>query len=564
MLDGATPDPQPRPSPERLALAALWALILAPVVAHGLWRPLIVGLGSSGESGWITIAALVVAAAAVGGRWLGPARAWLRWVIPGAAAILAAPIVGQTGPGIAAAALTLLAVAGFSTATLPLMIARTPPLLDGLARRKRGATALVALLGILAVVQTARVSTFIGDPDRVDGSAVPLVERYDYHACVTAYVQAAKLADARVDNLYEADWWPSIGHSATGEAQAEAYAPFDLDAFAYPPQFLLVPRVVIALSDEFSVQRALWFGAGGLWLAFGLWFVAGWIGETDARAGIRALMLGPLIWIAPPVMVTLQLGNVHMAVVVAAVVGMIAFERERPALGGALLAFAILAKISPGLLGIVLLAQRRWREALWTAGFGLGWTLLALLVFGPAPFEAFVTYELPRLSSGEALEFFTSVPEEVASNLAPFGVPFKLEALGLTIDDAWASAAMVGSVFSLAVVGLSIGAGLRGGDRRVQVGLWLAVLTLGGLRSPFAPPYAGFAALWLLSLWAAEVRGLRSLVLIVAGFVLLLGLPPMPMVAMLSVSLVQQLALLGLVVWFIVRPHGGVLRDPDR
>ncbi|PRQ09116.1 glycosyltransferase family 87 protein [Enhygromyxa salina] len=555
MLDGAAADLQAGPPRERLAFAAVWALILAPVVAHGLWRPLIVGLGSSGEAGWITIAALVVAAAAVVGRWIGPARAWLGWGIPGAAAILAAPVVGQTGPGVVAAGVALLAVAGSTCAALPIMIERTPRQLDGLAGRKRWATGLVVVLGLLAIVQTARVSTFIGDPERADSSALPFLDRYNYHACMTAYVQAAKLADARVDNLYDADWWPSVGHTPTGEAQAEAYAPFDLDAYAYPPQFLLAPRLVTALSDDFSVQRALWFGAGGVWLAFGLWFVAGWIGETDARAGIRALLLGPLIWGAPPIMVTLQVGNVHMAVVVAAVVGMIAFERERPALGGALLAFAILAKISPGLLGIVLLAQRRWREALWTAGFGLGWTLLALLVFGLAPFEAFVGYELPRLSSGEALEFFTVSPEEIASNLAPFGLPFKLEVLGLAIDDVWASAAMIGTVFTLGAVGLSVGAGLRGGDRRVHVGLWLAVLTLGGLRSPFAPPYVGFAALWLLSLWAAEVRGARGVVAIVVGFVLLLGVPPMPAVAMVSVSMVQQLALLGLVVWFIVRPR---------
>lgn len=538
---------------ERLWLALGWTLVLGPVVAHGIWRPLLVALGATGDAGWISIAALVVAVAAGLGRWRWPSRAILGWACAGATALVSAVLVGGSGRGIIAALVALLAVASSASAVLPIMLARVPAELHGIARGRRVATALVVLLMSVTVVQSARLSTFMGDSTRTETAASGLVPQLTHHACSTAYVQAAKLATARVDNLYDADWWPELGHTDNGRAQAQAYAPFDLDTFAYPPQFLLLPRLLLVFGDDFAMQRALWFGLNGLWLALGLWVVATWIGEVDGRAGARVLLLAPLVWGGVTSLVTLQVGNVHLSVMVAAVVGMIAFERGRPVLGGTLLAFAILAKISPGLLGIVLLMRRRWRDALWTAGASLAWTLLALLVFGLAPFTAFVRYELPRLSSGEALEFFTKSVFDIATNTAPFGAPFKLQALGLPLTDVWATASTTGTIYTLVAVALTLIAARRAGDRRIQAGLWLAVLTLGALRSPFAPGYVGFTAIWLLSLWAAEVHRARGVVLLVVGFLLVGGTPPMPDAPMLIVSLVAQTVLLGLVAWFIVR-----------
>jgi hypothetical protein len=542
------------PSLARLALAAMVALISAPVAAHGLWRPMLVALDATGDARWVSVAALLVAAAAVIGHGRWPTRAPLRWGCAGAAAIAMALLVGGSGPGILAAGVALLAVACLVSATLPIVLERIPPEIDDprATRGRRVATVAAVVLGAAAVIQTARLCTFIGDAERTEFAAVPALERFTLHACSSAYFHAAKLAAARVDNLYDASWWPAIDAGAS--AQAQAYAPFDLDTYAYPPPFLLLPRALLAISADFSAERALWFCINGLSLGFGLWLAATWIGERDGRAALRALLLAPLIWVAFPVLIALQVGNVHMAVIAAAIVGMIAFERRRPALGGALLSFAILAKISPGLLGVVLLVQKRWREALWTAGFGLGWSALALLAFGPAPFEAFLRYELPRLSSGEALAFFTASVTDVAVNMAPFGLPFKLEALGVGFDDVWASAASVSTLFTLLALALTIQAGLRAGDRRMRVGLWLAVLTLGSLRSPFAPAYVSFPALWLLSWWAAEIERRRGVVALALVSLLMLGVPPLPDVALLLVSIVTQTVLLAVVVWFIVRP----------
>jgi hypothetical protein len=548
------------PARERLALAGAWMLILAPVVAHGLWRPLLYRFDTVGDAAWISLAALVVALVVVTGHAVWPARARLRWASASATAILAACLVGGSPLGITAAAGALIAVALLAGFALPIAIQSMPIELEGLARRRRVATIAVTLVMLAAVVQTTRLSIYMADAERSDATT-QIDPRFTHHSCQTAYMQGAKLAAARVDNLYDAEWWPTIDHGPTAKAQAEFYAPFDLDAYAYPPQFLLLPRLLLVAGDDFSVQRALWFSLNGLWLALGLFLLAVWIAETNTKAGIRVLAFAPVVWLLPHESITLQVGNAHIAVIVMAMLGMVAFDRGRPALGGALLAFAILSKISPGLLGVVLLVQRRWRDALWTAGFGLGWTVLALIVFGPAPFEAFLFYELPRLGSGAALEFFTSNIPDLASNMAPFGVPFKLEVLGLAFDDAWAIAGKIGLAFTVLAFVLSIVGGYRIsasplGDRRLQAGMWLAVLTLGALRSPFAPAYILFSALWLLSLWTAEVDRVREAVALVLVFLLMVVAPPVAVPpVMVSISLVNQAVLLGVVVYFLLRQY---------
>lgn len=111
---------------------------------------------------------------------------------------------------------------------------------------------------------------------------------------------------------------------------------------------------------------------------------------------------------------------------------LVAFESRRPVLGGALLAFAVLGKLSPGLLVVVLLVQRRHREVARTTVVCAEFLLLALLSCGTAPFIAFATYELPPLVSGEALPFLAG-PESVVINLSLFGLPFELAALVLDV-----------------------------------------------------------------------------------------------------------------------------------
>jgi hypothetical protein len=124
------------------------------------------------------------------------------------------------------------------------------------------------------------------------------------------------------------------------------------------------------LQGDFPAQRALWFGINGLLLAVGLWILARWL-DGDGPGSHRVLLLAPVFLGSLPVLGTLQIGNFQIAVVMLSILAMVAFHQDRNVIGGALLAFAILSKISPGIFGVYLLSQRRFRSAAWTAGFGV-------------------------------------------------------------------------------------------------------------------------------------------------------------------------------------------------
>jgi hypothetical protein len=81
----------------------------------------------------------------------------------------------------------------------------------------------------------------------------------------------------------------------------------------------------------------------------------------------RLWLLMPLLLAHPAVVATLQVGNFHLAAVALCLLCWVALERRRDGLAGGLLAAATLAKIFPGLLGVVLLVQGRWRAVGFTA-----------------------------------------------------------------------------------------------------------------------------------------------------------------------------------------------------
>lgn len=557
----------PRPM-ERLGFAALLLFTLSPIVVHGISCPLARALHTNAHlNTWgfgspsapyapnlnalaLTFAALGVAAAA----WLVHVVTWSRkktWIATTNAslvALLSGALLGKSPAGIAAATLALVAVAFLSGGLLPWIVSRLPEELDGLAPRRKVTTALVVLLGIVTVLQTARISTFIGDHTRAELSVVPSVPFIVNHSCLTAYVEAARLSTEGAPNIYDAENWPDLSHSARSASYQKRYAPFALDAFAYPPPFLLLPRLLLPLPD-FLAQRALWFALNGLLIAIGLWTVARYVGGQHR---IRVLLLAPLVLVSLPSIVALQVGNVHAAVMVLAMLAMVAFESKRPALGGAMLAFAIASKISPGLLVVVLLVQRRFREVLWTAAFGLGFVLLSLVVFGSAPLEAFVTYQMPMLSSGKALSFLAE-EVNIPLNLAPFGVPFKLAFLGVPVSDPWKVAKYVNQGFTAAILVVTVLAARKNGSPQMRTATWLAILTLGTLRSPFAPGYVTFPVLWLLSVNSTEVRCVRATILLVVAW-LMLALPtPMPGPHLTIFSFAQQGIIMTLLLYSLFR-----------
>jgi hypothetical protein len=215
-----------------------------------------------------------------------------------------------------------------------------------------------------------------------------------------------------------------------------------------------------------------------------------------------------------------------------AVAAMVAFDQRRLAVGGALLSFAILSKVFPGLLLVTLAAQRRWREIGWTLAFGVVFVLLALLILGREPLVAFVSYLLPRIVSGEAFSFSerADVPAFIISrNFSIYGIVAKLRLLGLAgVGSTTAHALTWG--YTMLLLGLAWRARVASSSRRLQAMAWLALLNLAALRSPVAPSaYVTAPVLWLLALLAAEVRGQYSMAIALGvAWAVIMGPPPLP------------------------------------
>lgn len=534
-------------SPERAAFGALSALLLAPVIAQGVWHPLQHVFGSAGSASAITWAALAVAAVVVLLQLVLPRRKLALSLALGSLVAVAARVAGSLGlPGL----LTLICVDVATAFLVQWLLPQLPTSLDGLGKRHRLLTGLYVVLALAAVVSMARVSVFIGDPTRVDQQVVPGEKFLETHSCLTAYVHAAKLSQQRVDNLYAEQWW----HGAHGLPPLPAgvenpYRPFLLDYYAYPPPFLLIMAPLAPLAGDFPAQRALWFGINGLLLAVGLWIVARWV---DGPGSHRVLLLAPVFLGSLPVLGTLQIGNFQIAVVMLSILAMVAFHQDRNVIGGALLAFAILSKISPGIFGVYLLAQRRFRSAAWTAGFGVFFLLLSLLLHGVSPIQSFLTYTLTRISSGEAFSFLAEGQFNVLTNMSLFGFPFKLQLLGVAVSDPWTVARRLGRIYSVVLVLLAFFAAYRQGDRRTQALTWMSLLVLSALQSPFAPGYVIIGLLWAITLLAVEVQSARGAVTLLVLWIVLTIVPHLSVSLLGIFSILQSAVTIGVPIWLII------------
>jgi hypothetical protein len=164
------------------------------------------------------------------------------------------------------------------------------------------------------------------------------------------------------------------------------------------------------------------------------------------------------------------------------------------------------------LLALCLLGNRRPAEVAWTVGFAVFLTVVALVVIGTQPFVDFLTYQLPKLSTGEAFPWLDE-PDSLPINCGIYALVMNFRFLGVSLVTHGVSCAAV-TVYGISVAGLAFIAGRRFAlstqdteqFRVRQAQSWLALLTLGSLRSPFVPEaYAMPATFRLLTLIAAEM-----------------------------------------------------------
>lgn len=434
----------------------------------------------------------------------------------------------------------------------PRLAKRLPPDWDGAARAHPGLSALWLLLALAAIARTAGVALFMVDAQQAQASAYWFDEFYVRHNCFSGMWKAASLAAQGVPNLYDPEHYTGM------EGR------FKLDDFLYLPQFLILPRAGLALGGDFLPLRALWFALEGALLAFSVFALARWIGGA---AGRRLALLLPVLWLTTPVLLTLQLGNFQIAAIAMSLLAMMLFWRQRPVLGSALLGFAVF-KLFPGLLGLYLLAARRWREAAWTIAFAALYSLIALAWLGWAPYQAFFDFQAPRILSNESWAFLwlDGLEPVVAINDSVPGLVLKLDLLGLPGMTPAVEKA-VSWVWTLTVFALAILSARRAArmSRLELVGAWLALLALAAYRSPFVPDHNGlFAPIWLWALVAAGARlSPRHLALLALGWLLLTavlpfgGLPMPELMGRLTLSTLSQFVALGLCLWVLLRQPRG-------
>ncbi|MCY1022603.1 glycosyltransferase family 87 protein [Pyxidicoccus sp. MSG2] len=399
---------------------------------------------------------------------------------------------------------------------------------------------LLALAALLVVVAVGRLGVFMFDPNLKQFSLTPKIDFMVKHTCLSGYVSAAVLAEQGKENIFNLSNYKS--HEL--DAVLPAVEPLERDYYAYPPQFLLLPKAMLSMSRDFFTLRAGWYVLYVAAALLSMWVVASWVG---GREGAVLGVLTPVVWLSLPTLVNVQLGNIHLLVFGLCLGGMISFDKKRHALGGAMLAFAILAKIFPGVLGIYLLVQRRWKAAFWTAGFGALYTVVAFWVLGEKPFVDYITSAVPRISSGELFDFVWNFTPAILVNYSPFGVPFKLQLVGVQFADPLAVSRAIIAVYSLLVLVLAVAVSHRlykreaSGEegsrfRLTQLVVWLALMSLSSFRSPFAPwTYCAVGGVWLFAAYAPFLRsGAKHLVPFILGwFVISIYGPPIvgPMVA---------------------------------
>jgi hypothetical protein len=308
-----------------------------------------------------------------------------------------------------------------------------------------------------------------------------------------------------------------------------------VDPYHYPPPFLLLPGAIRLVAPEFVATRAVWFMMQALLAAAALVMLSRWIGGVP---GAWAAALGWLVLASPAVMMTLQVGNFQVTVYSLAIIAFVLVATRRELTGAAILAYAAIGKIVPGIVVLFLLSARRWRAAIYTAAFSLLLCAITVAVFGWKPIDDFIYYEMPKIASGEAFPQTERVNTPLA-NLSVFGETVRLRRmLAGFFGVNWFGPEIgrpIASIYGIIVVLLTAAAGWFVGQRgwlaegsaqaqtpatRMRLAqLVLALLSLMAFRSPFVGSIYGYlGTMWLLTLLAAEATTTTKRVGWLAGF----------------------------------------------
>jgi hypothetical protein len=181
----------------------------------------------------------------------------------------------------------------------------------------------------------------------------------------------------------------------------------------------------------------------------------------------------------------------------------------------------------------------------------------SLLDTGLTPYHAFVSH-VPRLLGGEAFPAFRN-PLGIAKNYSVPGMVFKLHLFGLP-GTSFVAMKIVGWIYTLIALAATVVLARQTRNRDEQPIVWLAILILGSLRSPFLPMYAVLPALWLLTLLAATAAptAKRLCVVLLAWLMLNAAIPqlnPDPRLISIAILVPQAIMVVLVVLAFGHRPE---------
>jgi hypothetical protein len=181
---------------------------------------------------------------------------------------------------------------------------------------------------------------------------------------------------------------------------------------------------------------------------------------------------------------------------------------------------------------------------------------LSILDLGWASYHAFLQH-LPGLMGGEAFPAFRN-PAAMAINYSIPGLIFKLKLFGVP-GMTFAASKIVGWLYTLVALWVVVLVGTRKLRLEEKPLVWIAILILATLRSPFLPQgYGAVPALWLLTLLSAiHMPSTKTLVATLLGWAALnivwpLDWPMDPRV-LAVVNLIPQTVTIGLAVLVLKR-----------
>jgi len=359
------------------------------------------------------------------------------------------------------------------------------------------ARTLWLLLGALAAARVWGLSVFMMDTFRPGFSALWIDPFYIRHNCFSPFWFASKMISDGRTGLYNLEntqpYWIGI---------------FKIDDFIYPLPMLLHARLMyLAISKSFFTLRTAWFVIEMTTFAAALSSVGRWLGGEEGR---RFLWLTPALLLATPILLSVQIGNIQLVILALSMMAMVAFDRDRPIAGGAMLSYACF-KIFPGILVFVLILQRRWRAVFWTSLFGLFYLGLTFVFLGRAPWHDFVTTGMSHLTSGTSWWFLyiPDLKDVAAINQSIPGLAAKAAEV-MPVSDIRLAIHRLNAPYALILAILAVFAAFRmeGTDKLTRAQVWMGLLALAALQSPFVPDvYALTAPLWLWALFMPRFWG---------------------------------------------------------